>query len=621
MRILLVMLEFPLWLRARHWSFVGNYAIVEALRSQGVECVCLPAYHGMDSTDKKTWLGHARELLEGQTFDQVWLWLVHNEYDPELLAFFKTLAPVRVGWLGENLLYTDHEHAMSPELHERRESFMRQVKALTHVLVAADEAETAYIGEHCGLPAIWWPTAVPLPHVFRQKESAFISQAIFCGFPYGDRKRFLQDEAVMRVLMTISPPENAFSLPDTFNDLCAASQQTLENGGPVDMAALAEFTGKLHEVRKEIFTVWQKGLARYALTVNLPSYGKCYTSRVAEAMATGRAVCAWRVPDRPRNEALFADGEDIFLYEGDDPAGFAALVTRVVNDKALLARVEENARAKILAYHTMEIRVRQVLDWIATGEEPVYSDAELARRDAARAAEGQEPDKAFYVDLFTQNAEWSSPVPNADEAARWEAIGAFLAQAAATLGARPRVLDVGCGRGWLSERIAAHGDYVGLEPVAPVAAHAARLFPGHTFLVGSFAPGQDGALGADQFDVLVSTEVIEHVCQHRQAAFARRMYERTRDGGFCIVTTPRGEVYSSWRTIVEPQPTDFWFSEEGLERLFILQGFETVAMRRVFKTMPKVYAADSVKDGFVAPDQVPLYQAWLFRKPAAEPAA
>ncbi len=616
MRILLVTLEFPLWLRARHWSFVGNYAIVEALRSQGVECVCLPAYHGMDSTDKKTWTGHARELLAGQTFDQVWLWLVHNEYDPELLDFFKSLAPICVGWLGENLLYTDHEHAMSPELCERRETFMRQVNSLTHVLVAADEAETAYISETYGLPAIWWPTAVPLPHVFRQKEPAFIRQAIFCGFPYGDRKRFLQDEAVMRVLLTISPPENAFSLPDIFNDHCKASLQALGDGGSVDMAALAAFTGKLHEVRKEIFTVWQKGLARYALTVNLPSYGKCYTSRVAEAMASGRAVCAWRVPDRPRNEALFADGEDIFLYEGDDPAGFARLVTRVVSDEELLAQVEENARSKILAFHTMEIRVRQVLDWIESGEEPVYSDQELSRRDAVRASTGNELDERFYVDLFTQNPEWSSTKLNTDEAARWEAINAFLARARQQLGSRLRVLDVGCGRGWLAPRIAAYNDYVGVEPVAQVVAHATKLFPDYDFRVGSLADGMDDALGEERFDVVVSSEVIEHVCLHRQAAFARRLFECTRPGGYCIVTTPRGELFSSWRKIVTPQPTDFWFSEEGLERLFTLHGFEPVVMRRVYKTMPKVYAVDPIKDGFVAPDQVPLYQAWLFHKPA-----
>jgi len=621
LRILLVMLEFPLWLRARHWSFVGNFAIVEALRAQGVECVCLPAYHGMDSNDKKSWLAHARELLSGQTFDQVWLWLVHNEYDPELLEFFKTLAPVRVGWLGENLLYTPEQHAMLPELHERLEAFMLQARALTHVLVAADEAEAAYIGDTCGLPAIWWPTAVPLRHVFRQKQAAFFNQAIFCGFPYGDRKRFLQDEEVMRVLMTIAPPENAFNLPDVFNDLCAESMKALENNEGVDMASLAEFTGKLHAVRKEIFTVWQMGLARYALTVNLPSYGKCYTSRVAETMAAGRAVCAWRVPDRPRNEALFRDGEDIFLYDGDDPGGFAELVKRILNDNELLARVEANARATMLAYHTMEIRVRQVLDWIESGLEPAYSDEELTRRTDSGNPAGSSKDEAFYVELFIHNAEWSSPEPNADESARWEAIDDFLAQAVATLTGRPRVLDVGCGRGWLSEKISKYGEYLGIEPVAKVAERATELFPGHAFLMGSLADGQDTVLGDAQFDVLVSTEVIEHVCQHRQAAFVKRLFERTREGGYCIVTTPRGELYRSWRRVVEPQPTDFWFSEEGLEHIFTLHGFEAVEKRRVYKTMPKVYAMDPVKDGFVAPDQVPFYQAWLFHKPAANPAA
>ncbi len=608
MRILFVMLEFPLWLRARHWSFVGNYAIVEALRSHGVECVCLPAYHGMDSSQKNTWLGHARELLEGQTFDQVWLWLVHNEYDPDLLKFIKSLAPVRVGWLGENLLYTMHEHSMSPELQERQQVFMRQAEALTHVLVAADETEVAYIEENFGIPAIWWPTAVPLSHVFRKNAAAVFSQAMFCGFPYGDRKRFLQDEAVMGVLTTIAPPENAFDLPDKFNSLCASSMKMLENGEGVNMQGLTDFTMRLHAIRKEIFTVWQKGLIRYALTVNLPSYGKCYTSRVAEAMAAGRAVCAWRVPDRPRNEALFKENKEIFLYDGNDPDAFSKLVLRIINDKALLARAEKNARAKILAYHTMEIRVRQVLDWIESGVEPVYSDEELNRRNAIDGNARLIREESFYTDMFTRNPEWASREPNADEQARWEAIDNFMEQAVTTFPGKPRILDVGCGRGWLSEKLASYGEYLGIEPVAFVVERAAQLFPNHTFITGCLEEAGGTSFGDEPFDVLVATEVVEHICLHRQAAFVLRMFQLIRRGGYCIVTTPRGELYRSWRKIVEPQPTEFWFSEEGLEHLFTLYGFEVVGKRWVYKPMPKVYAVDQHKEGFEAPDQVPVFK-------------
>jgi hypothetical protein len=77
---------------------------------------------------------------------------------------------------------------------------LRQSTPLTHVLVAADEAEVPYIEETCCLPAMWWPTAVPLAHVSGKQEPAIFPLAMFYGFPYGDRKRFLQDEAVTWVL-------------------------------------------------------------------------------------------------------------------------------------------------------------------------------------------------------------------------------------------------------------------------------------------------------------------------------------------------------------------------------------------------------------------------------------
>ena len=69
MRILLVMLEFPIWLRARHWSYVANFAIEEGMRAQGVETVVLPAFHGVASSDRRSWLSQAQQVLRGQRFD------------------------------------------------------------------------------------------------------------------------------------------------------------------------------------------------------------------------------------------------------------------------------------------------------------------------------------------------------------------------------------------------------------------------------------------------------------------------------------------------------------------------------------------------------------------------
>jgi 2-polyprenyl-3-methyl-5-hydroxy-6-metoxy-1,4-benzoquinol methylase len=611
MRILLVMLEFPVWLRARHWSYVANFAIEEGMRAQGIETVVLPAFQGIDTSDRRSWLSQAKQVLRGRQFDQVWLWLVHNDYDQNCLEYLASLAPVRVGWLGENLFYTPDEHSLSPELHERHEVFLRQVKALTHIVVAADEVEAPYVEREFGLPAIWWPTAVPLANIMHPKQPASFNQAVFCGSPYGMRKRFLQSEAVSRVLMTIAPPENAFNLPDVFNEHCANSMDALGRGVGTDYDGLTSFTSRLRELRQEIFTVWQKGLSRYSLIVNLPSYGKCYTSRVVEAMASGRPVCAWKVPDRPRNLSLFEADRDIFLFEGEGDENFGNKITEILKDPERLDHIAANARNKILAYHTSEIRVRQTLDWIETGTKPVYSDQELAAIPPSRQ------DQDFYVELFMHNQEWSAPDPNPDETTRWEAIKALLAKALNGSPGRPGILEIGSGRGWLGERLAAFGDYLGIEPVSAVVDRARELFPQREFMVGTLSDLPEGR----QFDVLVATEVIEHVPLNRQADFVAGLFARLRPGGACILTTPRAELFQTWRRIVAPQPTEFWFSEAGLEKMFTVQGFEPAEKRLAYKTMPKVFALDPVKDRFVAPDQVPLYQAWLFVKPDGQDTA
>ena len=66
------------------------------------------------------------------------------------------------------------------------------------------------------------------------------------------------------------------------------------------------------------------------------------------------------------------------------------------------------------------------------------------------SADAQE---SFYVDLFIHNPEWSKPVPNEDEAARWSVVSRLIRKVTAAVPdyARNtfRILDVGCGRGWM----------------------------------------------------------------------------------------------------------------------------------------------------------------------------
>jgi 2-polyprenyl-3-methyl-5-hydroxy-6-metoxy-1,4-benzoquinol methylase len=96
----------------------------------------------------------------------------------------------------------------------------------------------------------------------------------------------------------------------------------------------------------------------------------------------------------------------------------------------------------------------------------------------------------------------------------------------------PRILDLGCGHGWFTERLAdvgeAHG--IDLSPEGIAAAQARR--PDISYIAGNI---YDAPLPKDYFDVVVSQEVIAHV--QDQPQYIQRASEVLRQRGYLIITT------------------------------------------------------------------------------------
>jgi tetratricopeptide (TPR) repeat protein len=110
--------------------------------------------------------------------------------------------------------------------------------------------------------------------------------------------------------------------------------------------------------------------------VNLPSIFKCYAGRVVESMAAGRPVISWD-PPRARTRALFAPGQEIELFDREDARGLAQAILRLQENPEAAQQMAESARAKVLRHHTAEVRMRQVLDWLARGDEPDYGEGDF----------------------------------------------------------------------------------------------------------------------------------------------------------------------------------------------------------------------------------------------------
>lgn len=99
-----------------------------------------------------------------------------------------------------------------------------------------------------------------------------------------------------------------------------------------------------------------------------------------------------------------------------------------------------------------------------------------------------------------------------------------------------RILDVGCGNGSLCRSLVDAGfDVVGAEPSRSGVVAARALVPEGMFYEKSVYDDPSDMLESD-FDVVVSTEVIEHLFSPRFVPeFA---YEKLRDDGFLVVSTP-----------------------------------------------------------------------------------
>jgi SAM-dependent methyltransferase len=85
-----------------------------------------------------------------------------------------------------------------------------------------------------------------------------------------------------------------------------------------------------------------------------------------------------------------------------------------------------------------------------------------------------------------------------------------------------RILEIGCGDGWVRDHLARHGrtHYVGMDLVPPAD------------VVGDIRNWRELGLEPASFDVIIALEVIEHVVIYQE------MYDLLKPGGMLVVTTP-----------------------------------------------------------------------------------
>lgn len=129
---------------------------------------------------------------------------------------------------------------------------------------------------------------------------------------------------------------------------------------------------------------------------------------------------------------------------------------------------------------------------------------------------------------------------------------------------RPNILEVGCGNGWLCERLAEIGGVTGVDIAGSAIEEAKRRVPNGEFFAGDFC---SLTLPAFYFDVALTLETLSHVPD--QMEFLRCFAAVLKPTGHLIVVTQNHMVYSR-RSNVAPQGVGqirHWVTMRQLRRL------------------------------------------------------
>jgi 2-polyprenyl-3-methyl-5-hydroxy-6-metoxy-1,4-benzoquinol methylase len=164
----------------------------------------------------------------------------------------------------------------------------------------------------------------------------------------------------------------------------------------------------------------------------------------------------------------------------------------------------------------------------------------------------------------------------------------FLSAQLASISPGGRLLEVGCGPGFLLEALERYSDWThtGVD-ISPTAARYARKVYGCDVECGTL---EEARFGEGDFDFVVQKDVLEHVAQPKRHLL--ETHRILRPGGYTQIVTPNGEA--NLRPLEALSPTLpahrlplltqghlSFFAMGHLERLFSDCGFECVRARSI----------------------------------------
>jgi 2-polyprenyl-3-methyl-5-hydroxy-6-metoxy-1,4-benzoquinol methylase len=131
---------------------------------------------------------------------------------------------------------------------------------------------------------------------------------------------------------------------------------------------------------------------------------------------------------------------------------------------------------------------------------------------------------------------------------------------------RPRIIDLGCGTGWLSERLAAHGQVTAIDLSSECIAEARKRAPHVTYIAGDLF---QASLPEGHFDVVVSQDVLAHVID--QSAYVALAARLLKSKGYLVITTTNRFVLERMDLPAQPSAhIEQWLTMSAFRKLLRL---------------------------------------------------
>jgi 2-polyprenyl-3-methyl-5-hydroxy-6-metoxy-1,4-benzoquinol methylase len=166
-----------------------------------------------------------------------------------------------------------------------------------------------------------------------------------------------------------------------------------------------------------------------------------------------------------------------------------------------------------------------------------------------------EEQQKFYDRFWAQR----SKNLNSWEVQRLSRVLGGIAVLVQTRHANLAICDLGCGTGWMSNELRKFGRVVGVDFSDEGLRQAREAYPEVTFVhsnVLTYRPDE-------QFDLVVSSEVIEHIPD--KDAYFETIEAILKAGGYLILTCPNGDVRPYYG--VPGQMIEEWPTKQQLRRL------------------------------------------------------